>query len=112
MPSRFLRSIILVISSGNSRNAPRTHSIIIFDKGERLIEKGAYLQSLLVNLHNKAFTVPNFCRALIFLNFSDFETRIIFKLLLYLRHNIPIFVDTLLHSKTKQNLYFVSIMQR
>ena len=55
---------------------------------------------------NKALTVTNFCRVLIVLNFSDFKPRIIFKLLLYLSENIPIFVDALLHFKTKEDFIF------
>ena len=55
---------------------------------------------------NRAFTSPNLCRALVLLNFSDSESRIIFKLLLDLRENIPIFVDALLHFKTKQDVIF------
>ena len=39
-------------------------------------------------------------------NGSDFEPRIILKLLLYLRENIPIFVDALLHFKYKQDFIF------
>ena len=48
---------------------------------------------------NKASTVPNFYGALIFLHFSDVEPTIIFKLLLYLDENIPIFVDVSLYFK-------------
>ena len=62
---------------------------------------------------NKAFTVPNLCRALIFVIVSDSEPRIIFKLLLYLRENIFQSLSMLYYIlKLSKILYFVSIMQK
>ena len=55
---------------------------------------------------NKAFTVPKFFQALISLNYSDFEPRIIFKFILYLRENIQICVNVLLPFKTKKDFIF------
>ena len=94
-------------SSGNIIHASRIHSIISFHyRGELNKERDLFATSSCKWGLNGDSTVPNFCGALIFLNFSHFEPRIVFKILLYYRRNIPIFVDTLLHFKTKQDFVF------
>ena len=66
---------------------------------------------VLRSLYTFFIRIPNVLPSLIFLNFSDFEPRNILK---YHRPNfakkyneyIPIFVDVLLHHKTKQEFIF------
>ena len=66
-------------------HASRAHSIINFhERGALNRESGLFAISACKLGFDKAFTLPSCCRAFIFLNFSNFEPRIIFKLLLYL----------------------------
>ena len=88
-------------SSGNIIHASRTHSIInVHDRGGLNRDGGLIAVSACNWGLNKGFTLPRFCRALIFLNCSDLEPITIFNFLLCLPENL--IFGVLLHVKTMQ----------